>query len=112
VYRFAANLFFANSPRLVEDVTTLMETAPDPVEVFVLDASELHTVDWTSAEALRKAITIVQDRGARFVIARLPEQTRSVLDYYGITDLIGADAYVDTVRHALSSREETPDQPT
>ena len=109
VYRFAANLFFANSPRLVEDVTTLMESAPDPVTVFVLDASELHTVDWTSAEALRKAIKIVQAHGAKFIIARLPEQTRPVLDYYGITDLIGADAYVDTVRHALKFYDRPTD---
>lgn len=102
VYRFAANLFFANSPRLVEDVRMLLETAPTPVKVFVLDASELHTVDWTSAEALRKSIGMVQADGAKFIIARLPEQTRSVLDYYGITDMIGKDAYVDTVRHALN----------
>ncbi len=101
VYRFAANLFFANSPRLVEDVRLLVDTAPQPVKVFVLDASELHTVDWTSAEALTKAIHLVQEAGGKFVIARLPEQTKPVLDYYGVTQLIGEDAYVDTVRHAL-----------
>lgn len=101
VYRFAANLFYANAPRLVEDVRLLVDSAPDPLQVFVLDASELHTVDWTSAEALRKVVAMVQRKDAVFAIARLPQETRPVLDYYGITEMIGEDAYFDTVRHAL-----------
>lgn len=101
VYRFAANLFYANSPRLVEDVRLLMETAPDPVRIFVLDASEIHSIDWTSAESLKKVIEIVQHHDAQFMIARLPSETRPLLDYHGITDMIGEDAYLDTVRKAL-----------
>jgi high affinity sulfate transporter 1 len=101
VYRFAANLFYANAPRLVEDVRLLVSTSPNPLQYFVLDASEIHRADWTSAEALRKVIVSVQATGARFMIARLPDESRQVLDYYGITDLIGDDAYLDTVRHAL-----------
>ncbi len=101
VYRFAANLFYANAPRLVEDVRTLVNSAPDPLRIFVLDASEIHTVDWTSAEALRKVIANVQRHDARFMIARLPDETRSVMDYYGVTEMIGEDGYLDTVRKAL-----------
>jgi hypothetical protein len=58
-------------------------------------------VDWTSAEALRKAIMMVHDRGARFLVARLPHEARAIFDYHGITDLIGEDDYIDTVRKAL-----------
>lgn len=101
VYRFAANLFYANSSRLVADVRMLMRSAPDPVRMFVLDGSEIQSVDWTSAEALGKVIQIVQSAGARFEIARIPQDARDLLDFYRITDLIGADGYVDTVRHAL-----------
>ncbi|MGB8021788.1 MAG: SulP family inorganic anion transporter [Candidatus Nanopelagicales bacterium] len=101
VYRFAANLYYANSSRLVADVRVLMRGAPDPVRMFVLDGSEIQRVDWTSAEALRKVIQIVAASGARFEIARIPQEARDLLDFYGITDLIGEDGYVDTVRHAL-----------
>lgn len=101
VYRFAANLYYANSSRLVADVRMLMRSAPDPVRLFVLDGSEIHSVDWTSAEALRKTIQIVESTGARFEIARIPQEARDLLDFYKITDLIGEDGYVDTVRHAL-----------
>jgi high affinity sulfate transporter 1 len=102
IYRFAANLFYANSSRLVSDVRELLVSPPDPVRLFVLDGSEIHSIDWTSAEALRKCVQMVHEAGARFEIARLPQEARSLLDFHGITAEIGGDAgYSDTVRHAL-----------
>lgn len=107
VYRFAANLYFANAARLVEQIPPLLAQAPSPVRVFVLDGSEIQVVDWTSEESLRKVIGITHDQGARFVIARLPDQARRALDHFGISDLIGPDGYADTVRHAIRHFEAT-----
>ncbi len=102
VYRFSANLYYANSPRLVEDIRMLMQTPPEPVRLFVLEGGEIHTVDWTSAEAVRKAIDIVHQAGAEFVFARVPSDARRVLDYHGISELVGGDrGYTDTVTVAL-----------
>jgi len=101
IYRFAANLYFANAGRLVDDVRGLVEGAPSPVRLFVLDASEIHSVDWTSAEALLKAISIVHEAGAEFQIARLPAEARTTLQYHGISATLGPDGYIDTVRKAL-----------
>lgn len=102
VYRFGANLFYANSARLVEDVRLLVQTAPEPLRLFVLDGSAIHGVDWTSAEAVRKAVEIVQDSGAQFVFARVNGQARAELDYHRISDLVGGDAgYFPTVLAAL-----------
>ncbi|MDQ1247464.1 MAG: sulfate permease, SulP family [Actinomycetota bacterium] len=105
VYRFSANLYFANAGRLVSDVSALLSEPPTPLRNFVLDASEIEAVDWTSAENLRKAIELVQESGATFAIARLPNETRATLDFFGITDLIGAKNYFDTVRHAIKHFE-------
>ena len=102
IYRFAANLFYANAGRLVEDVRTLVTTAPDPVRLFVLDGSEIHSLDWTSAEALRKCIEVVHGAGAQFQVARLPQEARALLDYHRITEALGGEAgYIDTVSSAL-----------
>jgi SulP family sulfate permease len=102
VYRFAANLFYANSARMVEDVRTLVADAPDPLRLFALDGSEIHSVDWTSAEALRKCIQLVGEVGAEFEIVALPDEARTLLDYYGITEALGGDAaYVGTVGEVL-----------
>ena len=101
VYHFSSNLYFANAARLVDDVRTLLAAPTTPLAVFVLDASEIQTVDWTSEESLRKAIELVQAANAKFVIARVPADARTTLDYFGISDLIGSDGYVETVREAL-----------
>ncbi len=102
VYRFAATLFYANSARLVEDVRTLVAESAGPVRLFVLDASDIHDVDWTSAEAVRKSIEIVHGAGAEFVFARTNDQARADLDHHGITALVGGSAgYHETVLIAL-----------
>jgi high affinity sulfate transporter 1 len=102
VYRFAANLFYANAARLVEDVRVLVQGAPQPLRLFVLDGSELHRLDWTSAEALRKAVQMVQETGASFRIARVPEEVWPLLDHFGITALVGEETYRLNVRQALA----------
>jgi anti-anti-sigma regulatory factor len=79
----------------------LLAEAPNPVVEFVLDGSEIQAVDWTSAESLRKVIEITQASGARFVIARLPDQARLALDFFGISEMLGPEGYIDTVRHAI-----------
>lgn len=70
VYRFSANLYYANAPRLVEDVRILMQSDREPVRLFVLDGAEIHAMDWTSAEAIRKVIQIVHQPGGRRVRGR------------------------------------------
>lgn len=102
VYEFSANLYFANSARMIEDVRTLLKAPPVPVKMFVLDGSEIQRLDWTSAESMRKAIEMVHSAGATFVIARIPSEARGWLDFFGISDLIGEDQFFDTVRHAMN----------
>lgn len=105
VYRFAAGLYYANSARLVEDVRLLVHSAPEQVRLFVFDGSEVNTLDWTSAEAVRKAVQIVQDGGGQFVFVRLSEDAKRHLDYYGLTELVGGDpGCYPTALMALSDR--------
>ena len=103
VYRFSANLYYANAPRLVEDVRILMAPDREPVRLFVLDGAEIHAMDWTSAEAIRKVIQIVHEAGGEFVVARVPNDARALLDYHGISELVGHDRGLhETVLQALT----------
>jgi MFS superfamily sulfate permease-like transporter len=112
VYRFAATLFYANSARLVSDVRELLVSPPDPLRLFILDGSEIHFVDWTSSEALHKTVQMVQAAGARFQIARLPEEARNQLDYFGITDELGGPGgYIKDIHEALAELPLSSDDP-
>jgi MFS superfamily sulfate permease-like transporter len=64
IYRFAANMLYANSSRLFSDVRELLVSPPDPVRLFVLDGSEIHSLDWTSAKALRECVHMAHEAGA------------------------------------------------
>ena len=47
VFRYDADLFYANSSRFVDDVEGLVEHAPDPVRWLVLDAGALDDIDYS-----------------------------------------------------------------
>ncbi len=105
VYRFVANIFYANSASLVEDVRDLVQGSPEPPRLFVFEASAINQVDWTSAEAMRRAISLVQDSDGVFVFARASEEARRYLSYFGIAEQVGGDSgFYPTTLLALTDR--------
>ncbi|MDQ1308206.1 MAG: sulfate permease, SulP family, partial [Actinomycetota bacterium] len=66
VFRYDADLFFANASRFVDDVEGVFDTAPTPVRLFVLDCSVISDVDYSASLALLGLVGFVHARGARF----------------------------------------------
>lgn len=66
VFRYDADLFFANASRFVDDVENVFDTAPSPVKLFVLDCSVVSDVDYSASLALLGLVGFVHARGARF----------------------------------------------
>jgi MFS superfamily sulfate permease-like transporter len=71
VYRFAAPLFFANCGMFRNRVEELIESSPERLHAFVLDASAVFGVDLAACEVLSELHRELQDRGIRLVIASL-----------------------------------------
>ena len=103
VYRFTAGLYYANAAMFNEELLSLVEDADPPTRWIVLDASAIYNVDFSGGETMRQAVAELHDRGARLVIAELNDDTRRQLDRYGVSDLIGADGYFDSVGEAIDS---------
>ena len=51
VYRFGADLFYANIDRFVDGVRALVESAPTPVRWFIVDAGAITDIDYSAARA-------------------------------------------------------------
>ena len=103
VYRFAADLYYANANRFNEEILELVgEGAPD-VRALVLEAGAVFDIDYSGGETVKQVFNELHDRGVRFVICDLSPGARAELDRYGVTDLIGADAYFDTAGEALAA---------
>jgi MFS superfamily sulfate permease-like transporter len=49
VYRFGADLFYANADRFTDEARTLVESAPEPVWSFLVDADAVTDLDYSAA---------------------------------------------------------------
>jgi MFS superfamily sulfate permease-like transporter len=79
VYRFSSILFFANCGALRNQAEELIESSPDPLHGFVLDASAISEVDLAACEVLSDLHGEFRDRGIRLMIANLQGHVRERL---------------------------------
>jgi high affinity sulfate transporter 1 len=70
VFRFNAELFYANASRFADEVKALVDRAPDPVHWLVLDAAGIADVDYTAGIRLHSLLDFLTARRVTFVLAR------------------------------------------
>lgn len=88
VFRYDAELFYANANRFVDDVEVLVENAPDPVTWLVADATALTDVDYSAGIALSGLIDYLHSHGIRFALAGADQQVIDTLETYGLMSKI------------------------
>ena len=101
VYRFGADLFYANQLRFCDEVRTLVARAPPPLRYFVVDASAITDVDYSAARTVRALIEDLQRDGVRVIFGRVNEYLRADMDRHHITAVIGAQNLCETLHEAL-----------
>lgn len=89
IFRYDAELFYANANSFVDDVERLIDAAPAPVRWLVLDASSLDDIDYSAGLALGGLIDFVQARGIKFAITRADLNLTATLHRYDLLDRIG-----------------------
>jgi MFS superfamily sulfate permease-like transporter len=108
VYRFAADLYYANANRFNEEILELVSEGGPEVRALVLEAGSIFDIDYSGGETVKQVFNELHDRGVTFAICDLPPAVRQELDRYGVTDLIGEDAYFESAGEALSALGGTP----
>lgn len=103
VYRFGADLFYANAARFIEDVRALVERAPTPIHWFVVDASAITDLDFSAAHAIRDLLTDLAARNITIVFARVAPYLRADMDRHGITAAVGAAHIFATFHEAIAA---------
>lgn len=91
MFRYDAELFYANANRFVDDVQSLIESAPEPVEWFVLDASSLDTVDYSAGKSLEQLLGYLEERKVQAVLARVDTGLLDEMRTMGLVERIGED---------------------
>jgi high affinity sulfate transporter 1 len=93
VYRFGADLFYANDTRFTDEVRALVDSAPNRVRWFVVDASAMTDLDYSAARSLCDLCDDLRRRGVELVFARVSPFLRADMDRHGVREAIG-DAHL------------------
>jgi high affinity sulfate transporter 1 len=109
VFRYDAELFYANASRFTDDVEAVVQAAPDKVRWLLLDCSSIADVDYSAGIAVSGLIKYVQARGAHFGIVRADAHLLATLRTYGVLDQFNPVHVFDTLEEALAAyRVDTP----
>jgi len=100
VYRFASDLFYVNANLFLEDLTALANSTA-PLKWIVLDSGAITDVDFTGSLTIKQVLTELAEHDVKLVLADVMTSVRHKLDRYGITQLLGDDAFYPTVGSAL-----------
>ncbi len=103
IYRFGADLFYANYARFIDDVQALVDRAPTPIRRFVVDASAITDLDFSAAGAIRDLLADLTARNVTIVFARVSPYLRADMDRHGITAAAGADHLFATLHEAIAA---------
>lgn len=108
VYRFGADLFYANQNLFTDEVRALVARAPTPVHSLVIDASAITDIDCSAAQSLRDLIDEMKRRNVALVFGRVTRYLKSDLDRHGITAAVGADRIFPTLHEAIAFARAAP----
>ena len=112
VFRYDADLFYANANQFSDSVQQLITQAPDPVRWLVLDCSSIPDVDYSAGAALHRLVTFVHSRGATFALASLDPDLRDTLERFGVIQLLHIDHIFPTVEEAVAAFRATASTPS
>ena len=84
IFRFDAELFYANAGRFVDDVKALVDGAPDPVRWVLIDASALVDVDYSAGLQLKGLAEFLDARSITVGLVRGDDAVAGALHTYEV----------------------------
>lgn len=107
LFRWDAQLFFANGEVFREQAKRAIATAPTPTHRLLVVAEAITDVDITAADALVSLYQELKQQGIELCFAGLKGQVKDRLLSYGTLDIIGHDIFSPTVGSAVNLYRST-----
>ena len=105
LYRFGAELFYANAGRFIEEVTQVVQPMPSSVKWVVVDAEAMTHLDYTAARTFQGLKKNLTDAGIELAFARVPWDLKSDFDRHHVTETIGPDRIFNKLHEATAAFE-------
>ncbi len=103
VYRFGADLFYANANRFTDEVRALVRHAPAPVQWFIVDCSAITDIDYSAAQVMRDLLDEFARREITVLFARVNPYMRADMDRHCLTPVVGEKRIFGTLHEALAA---------
>ncbi|WP_296707287.1 SulP family inorganic anion transporter [Rhodoblastus sp.] len=103
VFRFGADLFYANADRFADTARDLIAKAPSPVRHFVIDAAALTDIDFSAARTFRDLLGELRDKQIEVVLGRVSANLRADLEQHALVEALGAEKIFPTLHKALAA---------
>jgi high affinity sulfate transporter 1 len=108
VFRYDADLFYANANRFVDDVESLIAGAPDPVRCLILDAGAISDIDYSAGISLSSLMDYLRAHGIAFRVARIDARLMETLISYDLLPAIGEANLYSTLGDAVAAFHKVP----
>ena len=108
VFRYDAELFYANANRFADDLESMISAAPDPVRWVALDCGAIDDIDYSAGVTLANLVNYSKAHHARFVLVRPDTQLLATLRVYGVLDAIGEGNIYPTLATAFRAYRADP----
>jgi MFS superfamily sulfate permease-like transporter len=103
VYRFSADLFYANCQLFAQDITLLVETAPVPVRCLVVDCSAITDIDYSAACVVRDVFENLSERQVQVFLGRVLPYALADMERHHIVEAVGRQNIFEQLHLALAA---------
>lgn len=107
IYRFGADLFYANERRFADELRGLAGRIGPDLNALVVDASAMADLDYSAARTLRDLIGELQARRVALVFGRASPALRADMQRHGIVAVLGAEHVHASLHEALADARGT-----
>jgi MFS superfamily sulfate permease-like transporter len=102
LYRFGADLFYANATGFADEVRSLVAGAPLPVRWLVVEADAITNIDYSAARVVLLLIAELARQEVGIAFARVSTSLRADMDRHGVTAALGTDKLFASRHEALT----------
>jgi sulfate permease, SulP family len=106
IYRFGANLYYANESRFTEEILDLVKKASPGLKWFCLSASMISDLDYSGSESVKQLHEELKKRGVVLVLSDVRDQVMQQLEQDTIIDLIERDNVFDSFRDVVAAYQK------
>jgi MFS superfamily sulfate permease-like transporter len=111
LYRFGAELYYANAGRFLEEVTQVVQPMPSAVQWVVVDAEAMTHLDYTAARVVKRLKQNLDQAGVELAFARVPWDLKSDFNRHHVTEVIGPGRFFNRLHDAIAAFEESEKLP-